>query len=369
MVYGGYGFFGRCIVDDLLEHTSARIVVAGRNPPKRNPWENRVTLARSDVTDLSSVEKTLSCADVVVHCAGPYQSLPLNPLRAAITCRVHYVDLAEDRLFARKVRELDDEARRARIAVMTGMSTVPGLSAQLTQAIRSHFDRLHSVRTFIAPGSKGGRGNATFVSLLSGVGRPVRPLCDGQELELCGWSQPEWVEFPPPIGRRLQYLAIDVADYDLFPDYFGVDGVEFKSGSEFAWLNRSLSLLARLRLRTGFPPLERLAHLFRTTIRFPGMFGSDSGGVLVEVMGRRAGELVRHEVCITSADGGERIPTVLATIAVLALLRGEVKELGLVPHHTWLRKDRFEEELIKRGLRIWWKSNQSSGWQDHFITA
>lgn len=102
LVIGGAGFYGRYLVTDLLQHTQANIVVAGRNPPPT--WENeRVTTAVCDLNDLDNLKRLAAGCDIIAHCAGPFQYLPLNPLHAAIATGRHYVDIAEDRHFARQV--------------------------------------------------------------------------------------------------------------------------------------------------------------------------------------------------------------------------------------------------------------------------
>jgi saccharopine dehydrogenase-like NADP-dependent oxidoreductase len=362
VIYGGSGFFGALLVRDLLANTRARIVIAGRSQPKR-PLDPCVAFARSDLNDFSSVEAALAGASVVVHCAGPYQTLPLNPLRAAIAAGAHYVDLAEDRQFIRRVEECGAAARRANVAVMTGMSVVPGLSALLAQTLRADFDRLDAIRTFVAPGTRGSRGPATIRALVSGAGRPLRLLRDGCDATARGWSEPEWIEFPPPVGRRLQYLALETAGCDLLPRYFGARRVEFKAGSEFAWLNRTLAAAARLRERTGFPPLERWSDALRSALRVVGRFGTDRGGVLVEVAGIKNGAPARAQIAVVAEEHGERIPSVPAAIAVAALLGGEVSARGIVPLNAWIAPPRLFEELSRRGLRLWLKPAAHSVWR------
>ena len=60
VVYGGDGFFGRLVVDDLLEHSSAEIKAASRHPKAINwhPFETRVHMIESDVNDYASVLST-----------------------------------------------------------------------------------------------------------------------------------------------------------------------------------------------------------------------------------------------------------------------------------------------------------------------
>ena len=56
----------------------------------------------------------------LVHCAGPFRYLPLNPLRAAIEAGVDYIDIAEDREYARRVHALAPAVEAAGITALNG---------------------------------------------------------------------------------------------------------------------------------------------------------------------------------------------------------------------------------------------------------
>src|SRR5205085_7961327 len=66
---------------------------------------------------------------VVVHCAGPFQSRDNAVASAALACNAHYVDLADARDFVVGIGALDREARARDRLVVSGASSVPGLSS------------------------------------------------------------------------------------------------------------------------------------------------------------------------------------------------------------------------------------------------
>lgn len=363
VVYGGSGFFGKLTVDDLLVRTNTRIIVAGRSKPRATPANARVTFIASDLNDSVSVRTALGGAAVVVNCAGPYHSQSPTLMHAAIACRVHYIDLAEDRTFIREAQRCHEAASIAGVTLLSGLSVVPGLAALLAKSVRGDFDDVFSIRTFVAPGTRGSRGVATVRSLLGGVGRPLHLLREGREAIVCGWSEPEWLEFPPPIGWRLQYLALDSADRDVLAREFGVRRVEFKAGSEFPWLNRTLAIVGRGRALTGFPPLDHWAGPMRVCLKWLGRLGTDAGGVLVEVSGTKRGQEVERQLAVVAVEKGERIPSLLAAIAVGALLRGELTARGAVPLSSWLVPQRLFHELRCRELHLWSRAVGDASWQ------
>ena len=195
VIYGGNGFFGRLIVKDLLVRTIARIVVASRSSPHTANLNSRVGFILSDLNDPASVRSTLAGASVVVHCAGPYQSQAPTVMHEAIASGVHYIDLAENREFVREAQRSNEAATNADVTLLSGLSVVPGLAALFAGSLMDKFDEVLSIRTFVAPGTRGSRGIATIRSLLGGTGRPLHLLREGREVTVRGWSESEWINF------------------------------------------------------------------------------------------------------------------------------------------------------------------------------
>jgi saccharopine dehydrogenase-like NADP-dependent oxidoreductase len=100
LVIGGSGFYGQYLVADLLAHTSARITITSRNPRWTSADRDRVSLVACNLNELPELTRLAHACDVMVHCAGPFQYLPLNPLLAGIAAKCDYIDLAQDRQFA-----------------------------------------------------------------------------------------------------------------------------------------------------------------------------------------------------------------------------------------------------------------------------
>jgi hypothetical protein len=112
VVYGGNGFFGRIIVDDLLRRTPARIEIASRTAHRIEfpGFEDRVRFVESDLRDPVSVRRTIARADLLIVAAGPFQGMPLTALEACMAEQVPYVDVADDRDFVRRAYELGESA-------------------------------------------------------------------------------------------------------------------------------------------------------------------------------------------------------------------------------------------------------------------
>lgn len=363
LVLGGGGFYGRYLVDDLLEHTDARVVVASRTPSRDHAWGNRVTTAICDIRDRGRLEELMAGYDVVVHCAGPFQYLPLAPVHAAIATGTPYVDIAEDRQFAREVRSLDAEVRAAGIPLLSGISVAPAMEALFAAMAAPCLDSLTSIRTFAAPDTRKHRGEAMFHTMLIGVGRPFWQPRGGEPAQVYGWTEPEWMDFPPPLGRRLTYLVLEMANLDLLPELFGVQTVAFKAGTEHAFLNRLLGLAATVRVKTGHPRWERFTHLVRAFSWLIGRVGKDEGGVVFEIGGVKNGQVVTYRLAVVARHDGGLIPAVLASIAAQRLLHGRLTATGVVPIHQWIAPHELIDEFRRRDLRLWWQPPPAGPWR------
>lgn len=359
VVIGGHGYFGRLVVDDLLAYTQAHIVVAGRKPHLREGWNpGRISVVTVDQHDKAGLRPVLDGATAVVHAAGPYQRLEPTVLAVALKLGIPYIDLADDREFVQKAENLVTTQPSPVPTVLLGMSFVPGLCAMLVESVRGEMNRIDRVRCIAAPGSRGSRGKATLDSLLSYAGREFDVPRGATSERVCGWSRPIGVEFPPPIGKRTVYIAIPVADFDMFPRWFGCRDVEFRAGSDQRFLNRALWIAAGVQRIMPFDVLRRSGGPMSDFVRVLGRTGTDAAGGMVEVS--NAHRTIR--VSVTAAERGERLPALPAAIACAELLAGRLPHnVGLVGANRAIATALLVEELARRGVSV--AADRGGGWE------
>src|SRR5207302_4392034 len=131
---------------------------------------------------------------------------------------IHYIDLADDRGFVRKVRSLAHGAPAS--AVCTGWSTVSALSGAMVRIAAQDSAAIDSIQIHMAPGNRGARNMATIASLMHSIGQQFGIFRDGAWRTVTAWSQPRDFLFPQPIGIRRGFI-VDVPDHEPFPDLFG----------------------------------------------------------------------------------------------------------------------------------------------------
>jgi hypothetical protein len=220
VVYGGNGFFGRIVVEELLQCTAAQIEVASRNSHevKCPGFESRIRFLESDLRDPLSVHRTIAGADLVIVAAGPFQNMPVTVLQACIAEGIPYIDVADDRDFVCRAYALTESKTLPEgLVVLIGCSVVPGLTALLTRFAQVTVPRISQAKICISPGTKHPRGPGSFACLLSTLGEQFKAPTGGSEVPVIGWTQPERVSFPAPMGDRTCYRVVDIADHFIQP--------------------------------------------------------------------------------------------------------------------------------------------------------
>jgi short subunit dehydrogenase-like uncharacterized protein len=178
---------------------------------------------------------------LLIVAAGPFQGMPLTALQACIAEGVPYIDVADDRDFVRRAYALAEAKAPLGMIALIGCSVVPGLTSLLTRFAQATVPRIIQTKICISPGTRHPRGSGSFASLLSTVGQEFTAPAEGNEAPVIGWTKPERVSFPAPMGERTGYRVVDIADHFIQPRYFGTQTVEFRIGSELSALNLLLS--------------------------------------------------------------------------------------------------------------------------------
>ncbi len=310
LILGGYGNFGKRIAQALSRH-SLPLVIAGRDLSKAEAMCRELPNARPLRLDIhGDLAKVLAREkpSVVVHTSGPFQGSDYSVARACIAAGAHYVDLADGRDFVRDFSQLDAEAKATGVTLISGASTVPGLSSAVIEHLKPHFGRMDTLDFGISPGQKAERGLATTLGILSYVGRPLRPFAGHPNPH--GWQDTHPQAYPV-MGRR--YLSTcDIPDLDLLPPAYGFRSIRFGAGLELGFMHLGLwglSWLVRLGLPLNLPALAKSLLAISDIFNF---MGSDIGGMHVTISGidPAGAPLTRSWFIVAKSGDGPQIPCV-----------------------------------------------------------
>jgi hypothetical protein len=340
VVFGGYGTFGSHVARELARrgHT---VTVAGRDRRKAEALAAALgpghRAMAADAADRESCRAALGGHAVAVSCAGPFSALGEALLEACIEGGCHYVDIADDRAHAARVRACDGRLRRAGLTAAYGCSSLPGVSGALALLAREGQDAPpEKARVTLFIGNANPKGAAAVRSATEALGRPI-PAPQGT---LRGFSDPETVALPPPFGPRTA-LNFDGAEYDLFPALLGVSSVVVKVGFENRLATRAFAALGKLSI-SG----ERTARILSGLGRLAAKSGHEGGAVLVELAWpegstRRA-----------SLVGDQRMAALPCAFAASALASGDAAGPGAVTAYELLGHRELLAALAYAGYPI-----------------
>jgi saccharopine dehydrogenase-like NADP-dependent oxidoreductase len=354
LVLGGYGAFGARAAERLAKAPGIEVIVAGRSADKAAAFAEAlkhtarapVTSARLDAATATAADIRATGARAVVNASGPFQRQDYALARACIGAACHYVDLADARAFVGGIGALDAEARAANVAVVSGASSVPGLSSAVVQAFAAEFRNLEAIEIGISPGNSFDPGAATTASILSQVGKPYRLRSGGAEAIAYGWQGLGLHRFPE-LGARLM-SNVEVPDLDLLPAHFpALCTARFRAGLEVAPFHLglwALSWLVRAGLVRDLGALSGPLLSLKRTLRF---FGSDRGGMFVTMAGRgndgRPKALAWH--LIARSGHGRYVPAIPAVILAKKLAAGRGPAAGARPAFGLFSLSEFEAEV------------------------
>lgn len=343
LVIGGYGNFGRRICESLAKEASIGLIIAGRNITKATALSTRLKEEHPsleveavaldiDAPELAQKIQQLT-PNLVIHTSGPYQGQPYHVPRACIKAGAHYIDLADDRRFVCDISQLNEDATKAGVLMVSGASSVPALSAAVIDHFLPEFEQLDRVEYAIAPGNKLDRGYATIKAILSYTGHPFSTWVDSQWVQVYGWMDSIVKDFGPPIGSR--HLAnIDIPDLELFPERYGaLKTLRFRAGLELVPMHKFMVLMAWLAKKGIVRNWAPFAGLSLIISKWFYRFGSDLGGMQVDLFGQDSGEKDKHIswTLIAENGSGPYIPTIPAILVARGMADGSITKKGAYP--------------------------------------
>lgn len=335
LVLGGYGFFGQRLVQRLSAWQALDLLVAGRSLARAKALADGLrsqAKATLDGIALDAAAPDLARQmarlkpDVLTHASGPFQGQQYQVAQACLASGTHYIDLADGRDFVSGITRLNAEARAARLALISGASSVPAISSAAAMQLARGMIEVDSIEIGISPGNRTERGLATIQAVLSYCGKPLPSL--GPE-PVFGWSGSRQHIYPPPVGARL-LSPCDVPDLSLLSQHFpGGPLVSFGAGLELRLLHRGMNAMAALGRWGWVHDWSRHARLLKRVADLFKNLGSDAGAMHVSVGGRDAQSQPVHRAwqLLATQGHGPYVPTLAAAALLRKLLHEGPGEL------------------------------------------
>lgn len=297
--------------------------------------------------------------DIVIHTAGPYQGQDYRVARACIDAGSHYIDLADGRDFVAEFSCLHEQAQRRGVLLVSGASTLPGVSTAVIDHLRPRFEAIRTIEMSIAPAHRTPRGAGTAKAVLSYCGRPFEVLENGRWVTRYGWQDLKKERYPA-LGVRFGG-ACDVPDLALLPEYVPTaETVTFHAALEAKWEQFALwkmGWITRLRVIRNW---DRFIPMFQWTSERLIRFGSDRGGMQIRLSGVANDRSAKTVVWNLTArqNHGPEIPCAPALILARRLAAEQVAHRGATPCLGMITLADFDTEVSD--LDIEWTVEEES---------
>ena len=369
VVIGGTGHFGARICHRLAGEANTELIVTSRDVARaevlvselrRNEPHASFSAAALDQSspDFEGDLRKLG-PDIVIHTAGPYQGQSYRVARACMECGSHYVDLADGREFVQGFDSLHEEAIRRDVLLVSGASTLPGLSSAVIDHLQGRFEAIHEIQISIAPAHRTPRGTGTVKAVLSYCGKPFRVLENGSWVTRHGWQDMRMQRYPG-LGFRLSG-ACDVPDLGLLPGTIpGVRTVTFHAALEAKWEQIALWKMAwatRLRIVRNW---DRFVPAFQWLSSRLIRLGSETGGMRMRLSGVAKDQTARTVTWDLTArqNHGPEIPCTPALILARKLAAGQIARRGAFACLGMITLSEFDAEVSD--LDIDWQVGEAS---------
>ncbi len=358
-ILGGYGNFGWRI-SRALAKAGIPIVICGRDKNKAQDLANNLTkqfpnshieISCFDVNKELSQELSKHHPLAVINTCGPFQNSDYKVAQNCIAAKVHYIDLSDGRDFVNNIISLNDEAQKNNVLVISGASTVPGLSSAVIEKYKNEFSQINSLKFGISPGQKASRGLATTKAILSYIGRPIKPFAGNQKAY--GW-QDLYRQKYPELGKR--WMAnCDIPDLDLFPKHYQIKSIRFSAGMESSALHLGIWLTSWLVRICPFIHPEKYGSALLKISNLFNFLGTDDGGmhIIIEGLDHHQKPLKKEWFIIARNSDGPHIPTIPAIIIAKKLYAGTMNLKGATPCIAMVSLDEYLNELKEFDIKTY----------------
>jgi lysine 6-dehydrogenase len=355
VVLGGVGAIGRVVVRDLFEsHLRNRILIAdfnevGARAYARSFGGRRVTAAFADAGETRQLAKLFRGHTVVINCTQ--HNFNLKVMHAALSAKIHYIDLGGLFYWTRRQLKLDSQFKRAGLTAILGAGCAPGITNVMTRAAADRFDHITSVRIRVGAKDLNARPADFFF--------PYSAQTVVEELTLRPWvfargefqqvkSRTGWerVDFSRPVGAQWVVLTrhSEVATIPLTFRTKGLRECDFKVGFDRKFVREVVK-----RLKDGCT--------VRDFAKLPSPRGKPDDYEVSRVIVRGERKMVTMD-CHASANrrwhasAGDIDTGCPPSIIAQMIATGLIVRRGVLPPEVAVPIEPFFRELRQRGMKI-----------------
>lgn len=372
LALGGYGTFGRFVARNLCaSDLVTEIAIAGRNLDAAKKFANelgsKARAVKVDALSEAEIREAAQSSDLLVNTAGPDYLVSYPAARAAIQVGSDYCDLCADVNATERLLKLDHDAKAQDVTILLGMGAAPGQTNLMMKHASSQLDNVEDVRLLLTYNLVGmishlsaegpakaasemrrtGKVNASWETVMNWGGGRVLVYEKGKVVDVDPLNRLERIELPDE-GNAV-FFPIGSPEAITIPHFLrNIDSASYMmrvSPPQISDLYLSLAdRIRRKEISTG-----EAAILFHEGVAAnqneetaPSSWTEPKTNIIAVATGRKDGKRVRYSCRLASGWVGA---SSALSVAALRILRGKVKERGVLAPEACFDPIPFLEEL------------------------
>lgn len=379
LVLGGAGAMGQIAAQDLADTAQdCEIIIGDFNIDKVSKRveallkRKNVHAEKVNIKEEANLVALIKKADCVIN-STPYYFNTLV-MKAALEGDCHYLDLGGLYHMTKEQLPMHDQFKGKNLIAVAGMGATPGTTNVLTEAACRELDKVESIdiacggTEFVPVSNHPFDPPYMLDTMLDEYTKDAMVFENGKMHERSPLLEHKTIEFPEPVGSQSAIYTLH-SELATMPENYktkGVKGVTFRLALPKE-LHEKFKLFCELGFggtdpvttpEGTFTPRILLAHMIS---RIPSQRGEpdDCEILLIDVKGSRGGNEVAIRMQETAyADKERKISAgdlntgVPPSIVAQMIVRGDVKERGVLPPELCIDPEIYFEELKKRNLAV-----------------
>jgi saccharopine dehydrogenase-like NADP-dependent oxidoreductase len=354
LLLGGLGRIGQSVAQDLMAHTDAMMILAGRRSASEVSLSHPRQRYRSlDVADGENLRRAMADCDLVIHTAGPFSYRDSLVLQTCLELGVNYLDVADNPTYVERALALSQEAAAAGVTAIVSTGVFPGISNSMARLGVEAMDQPEAIHLSYVVAGSGGAGVTVMRTTFLELQYPISAWIDGRWQPIEPYSQRQRVAFPAPYGNCAVYWYNTIEAMTL-PRSFPVQTVTTKFGSlpdlynQLTWLVAHAAPKAWLRQPSNIESLAQISYrMTQVSDRISGV----GIAMRVDVRGQHRSTPTTITHTFTSSDTAMAAGAGAGSVAQL-LLAGQLDKPGVWPVEQAVTTAQFLRTLPQRGLTV-----------------
>lgn len=358
VVLGGAGDMGSRAVRDLATKKEVtELIIADINITAAEKLATelgeKVKAVYIDANKPETLVKVMQGMDIVASAMGPFYRYEKVAVEAALTAKVNYVSICDDYDAVESIMQLDEEAKKLGLSVLTGLGWTPGISNILARKGAEQLDEVEEINIYWAGSANDATGLAVTLHTIHIFTGKVTSFIDGKKVEISAGSGKEKVEFLKPLGFVDMYHLGHPEPVTL-PLYIpGVKTVTLKGGLKESYLNKLAIAVARLGLTNTAGKKQTLGKVLKALLPILEKIQKPAvpmSGIRVDIKGFLKGK--KQHLVYQAADHMDNLTGVPLAIGALMIGKGEITRKGVFAPEAAVNPDLFIDELAQRNIKV-----------------